>query len=402
MPKVVLAFSGGLDTSFCAVYLKEQLGYEVVSVTVDTGGFSKEELARIEARARELGVVDHRTVDARSFVYERFIAYILKGNSLRGGAYPLSVGAERVAQAAEVARVAAGEKAEAVAHGSTGAGNDQVRFDVAFGVLAPGMKIVTPVRDLGWSREKEAGWLRERGVPVNAETKDYSINEGLWGTTIGGKETHDSWEFPPETVFGKTKSAGQAAEMPAEVVIDFDRGLPVSLDGARAGGVSIIAELNVRAGAYGIGRGVHIGDTILGIKGRIVFEAPAPLILIAAHRELEKLVLTKNQRFWKDHLAQVYGDMLHEGLYFDPVMRDIESMIDSSQRRVKGSARVRLARGSFMVAGVKSGYSLMKSDLATYGEVQRLWDSRDAEGFCRIYGVPSRLASIAGGEEWFA
>jgi argininosuccinate synthase len=380
------------------VYLKEQLGYEVVSVTVDTGGFSKEELGRIEARARELGVRQHYTVDAKSFVYERFISYIIKGNSLRGNAYPLSVGAERVAQAAEVARIAVREKADAVAHGSTGAGNDQVRFDVAFGVLAPGLKILTPVRELGWSRAKETEWLKARGVPVSVETRDYSINEGLWGTTIGGKETHNSWDFPPEKVFTKTKSIG---ETPAEIVVDFDRGLPVALDAKRADGVSIIASLNGKAGSYGIGRGIHIGDTILGIKGRIVFEAPAPLILISAHRELEKLVLTKNQRFWKDHLAQVYGDMLHEGLYFDPVMRDIESMIDSSQRRVTGSARVRLAGGNFMVTGVKSEYSLMKSDLATYGEVQSLWDSRDAEGFGRIYGVPSRLASIAGKENWF-
>jgi argininosuccinate synthase len=401
MKMVALAFSGGLDTSFCAVYLKEQLGYEVVSVTVDTGGFSKEELGRIEARARELGVREHYTVDAKSFVYERFISYIIKGNSLRGNAYPLSVGAERVAQAAEVARIAVREKTDAVAHGSTGAGNDQVRFDVAFGVLAPGLRILTPVRELGWSRGKETEWLRSHGVPVNVETRDYSINEGLWGTTIGGKETHNSWDFPPEKVFTKTKGIDETREMPAEIVIDFDRGLPVALDEKRADGVSIIASLNGKAGAYGIGRGIHIGDTILGIKGRIVFEAPAPLILISAHRELEKLVLTKNQRFWKDHLAQVYGDMLHEGLYFDPVMRDIESMIDSSQRRVTGSARVRLARGNFMVAGVKSEHSLMKPDLATYGEVQSLWDSRDAEGFSRIYGVPSKLASIAGKENWF-
>jgi argininosuccinate synthase len=401
MKRVVLAFSGGLDTSFCAVYLKE-LGYEVVSVTVDTGGFSKEELGRIETRARELGVRSHHTIDAKSFVYERFISYIIKGNSLRGNAYPLSVGAERVAQAAEVARVAVREKAHAVAHGSTGAGNDQIRFDVAFGVLSPGMKILTPVRELGWSREKETEWLKARGVPVNVETRDYSINEGLWGTTIGGKETHNSWDFPPEKVFSKTKSIDETRGQPAEIIIGFDLGLPVSLDEKRADGVSIIAALNGKAGAYGIGRGVHIGDTILGIKGRIVFEAPAPLILIAAHRELEKLVLTKNQRFWKDHLGQVYGDMLHEGLYFDPVMRDFESMIDSSQRRMTGSARVRLAGGNFMVLGVKSEHSLMKPDLATYGEVQRLWDSRDAEGFGRIYGVPSRLASIAGGEKWFA
>ena len=401
MKKVVLAFSGGLDTSFCAVYLREKLGYEVVSVTIDTGGFSTEEIRRIESRAMELGASKHRTIDGKGFVYDRFISYIIKGNSLRGNTYPLSVGAERVAQAVEAARFAEKEKAEAVAHGSTGAGNDQIRFDVAFSVLVPAKKIITPIRDLGWSRDREAEWLKERGIAVKVETKDYSINEGLWGTTIGGKETHDSWDFPPESVFQKTKGSGETPDKPAEIVVDFKEGLPVALDGKRMGGVALIRALNERAGTYGIGRGVHIGDTILGIKGRIVFEAPAPLIIIAAHRELEKLVLTKNQRFWKDHLAQVYGDMLHEGLFFDPVMRDIEAMIDSSQGRVTGSSRVKLHRGNFMVTGVKSANSLMKSELATYGEVQKLWDSRDAEGFSRIYGVPSKLASLVRREKWF-
>ena len=400
MKKAALAFSGGLDTSFCAIYLKEELGYDVVSITVDTGGFSKEELVNIEKRARDLGVAKHYTVDGKASVYEDFISYIIKGNSLRGNIYPLSVGAERVSQAIEVARIAVNEKADVLAHGSTGAGNDQIRFDVAFGVLLPDKKILTPIRELGWSRDQEAGWLKKRGVHVENEIKDYSINEGLWGTTIGGRETHDSWDFPPEHVFKNTKSIEEASDKPVDVVIEFKRGMPVSINGKQKKGIEIISELNKTAGNCGVGRGVHIGDTILGIKGRIVFEAPAPLIIIAAHRELEKLVLSKNQRFWKDHLSQVYGDMLHEGLYFDPVMRDIEAMIDSSQTNVNGSAKTRLQKGNYLITGVKSGHSLMKPDIATYGEVQNLWDSRDAEGFSKIYGIPSKLHSMVNKDKW--
>jgi len=392
--KVVLAFSGGLDTTFCAVYLKEKLGFNVVSVTVDTGGFSDAELENIEERSKSLGTLKHYTIDGKKFVYDKFVSYIIRGNSLRGNVYPLSVGAERVAQAIEVAKVAREEGAEAVAHGSTGAGNDQIRFDVALSVLAPEKELITPIRSLGWSREKEASWLKDRGVDVDVEVKDYSINEGLWGTTIGGRETHDSWDFPPDSVFKKTKKPEKTPKIPTNIVIDFEEGLPAAIDGNRMEGIDIVAVLNERAGEYGIGRGVHIGDTILGIKGRIVFEAPAPILLIAAHRELEKIVLSARQRFWKDHIGQVYGDLLHEGLYFDPVMRDLEAMIVSSQSRVTGSARVRLDRGSFLVTGVKSDNSLMRRDLATYGEVQNLWDSRDAEGFSRIYGIPSKLHSI--------
>jgi argininosuccinate synthase len=398
--KVVLAFSGGLDTSFCAVYLHKELGYDVISVTIDTGGFSKEDLKDIEKRAKQLGVAAHHTVDGTRFVYGSFISYIIKGNSLRGNVYPLSVGAERVAQAIEVSRVALRQKADAVAHGSTGAGNDQIRFDVAFSVLVPHKEVITPIRDLGLSREEETRWLRDRGIDVKSEVKDYSINEGLWGTTIGGKQTHDSWDFPPDTVFKHTKSVRSVDLPEREVVISFKEGLPVEIDDEPLTGVNAVKRLNSLAGGYGIGRGVHVGDTILGIKGRIVFEAPAPIILIAAHRELEKLVLSKHQRFWKDHLGQVYGDMLHEGLYFDPVMRDIEAMIDSSQQAVTGRARVRLLPGSFIVTGTESEYSLMRSDLATYGEVQQLWDRRDAEGFSRIYGIPARLYGIVHKDRW--
>lgn len=394
--KVCLAFSGGLDTSFCAVYLREELGYDVISVTVDTGGFTGDELNNIEGRAKELGVKRHYTVDARNFVYDRFISYIIKGNILRGGVYPLSVGAERVAQAVEVVKIAKKEGSIALAHGSTGAGNDQVRFDVAFSVLMPEAEIITPIRSLGWSRKDESEWLEKKGYRISTEVRDYSVNEGLWGTTIGGVETHDPWRFPPEKVFKKTKLTKISDEV-IDIIIGFEKGLPVTLDGERMRGIELINRLNERAGGFGVGRGVHIGDTIMGIKGRIVFEAPAPLILIAAHKELEKLVLTKNQRFWKDHLANVYGNMLHEGQFFDPVMRDIEAMIDSSQKYVNGDVKVKITNGSFMVTGVRSPHSLMRKDLAMYGEVQKLWDSRDAEGFCRVFAVPMKLYSIVNG-----
>jgi len=400
MKNAVLAFSGGLDTSFCAVYLREELGYDVISVTVDTGGFSKEELGRIKERAVSLGVKKHITIDGTRFVYDRFISYIVKGNSLRGNVYPLSVGAERVAQAIEISKAAVREKADAVCHGSTGAGNDQIRFDVAFRALVPDKKLLTPIRELGLSREEEADRLESWGFPVETEVKDYSINEGIWGTTIGGKQTHDPWDFPPDSVFRHTKGADSVDLPTRETIIGFSGGLPIEIDGRKLSGIDALRLLNETAGGYGIGRGVHVGDTILGIKGRIVFEAPAPAILIAAHRELEKLVLSKNQRFWKDHLGQVYGDMLHEGLYFDPVMRDIEAMLDSSQEFVTGRARVRLGPGNFLVTGTESDHSLMKGDLATYGEVQSLWDSRDAEGFSRIYGIPARLFGIVHKDKW--
>jgi argininosuccinate synthase len=394
MKKVVLAFSGGLDTTFCAVYLREELGYQVITVTVDTGGFTKEELGSIEERAKSLEVLKHYTIDGRRDVYDRFITYIIKGNCLRGAVYPLSVGAERVAQALEVGRIADEENAVAVAHGSTGAGNDQIRFDVALAVAVPGKEIIAPIRSLGWSRKQEADWLQERNVEIKLEVQEYSINEGLWGTTIGGKETHNSYDFPPDSVFKKTRNVEDAPDQPQDLEIGFDRGLPVSLDGNRDGGVQAIEKLNEIAGVHGVGRGIHIGDTIMGIKGRIVFEAPAPTVLIAAHRELEKLVLSKQQRFWKDHLGQLYGDMLHEGLYFDPVMRDIEAFIDSSQKVVTGSAKVRLHRGTCLVTGVRSENSLMSREIAVYGEQQHLWDSRDAEGFSKIYGIPSKLHSL--------
>lgn len=394
MEKLVLAFSGGLDTSFLAVWLREKTGAEIVTVCVDTGGFAPGELEKVAARALELGVHDHRTIDARHAVYDRFVAYLVKGNCLRGGVYPMCVGAERVVQAEEVVRVATAIGAKGVAHGSTGAGNDQVRFDVAIRALAPELEIHAPVRDLNWSREQETAYLAERGVKVTPKTTAYSINVGLFGTTIGGKETHDTWAVPPEEVYTMTDSPEAATAAAEEIILSFEHGMPTALDGTRMDGVTLLAKLNERARPHGVGRGIHVGDTILGLKGRLAFEAPGPLIVIKAHRDLEKLVQTKWQAYWRDSVGSFYGSMLHEGLYYDPVMRDLEAFLDSVNERVTGDVRVRLHKGSFDVVGTRSPESLFDRKVATYGEGARAWTGADAAGFSKIYGIPSMLAAL--------
>ena len=391
-PRIVLAFSGGLDTTFCAVRLRETEGADVLTVTVDTGGFTDAERRRIEERARAAGAVRHETVDGRRRVWDRFASYIVKGNCLRGGVYPLSVGAERIVQAEEVARVAREVGAVAVAHGSTGAGNDQVRFDTALAALLPGVRVLAPVRELGWSRNQEADWLEERGHKVDRSTRRYSVNAGLWGVTIGGGETHDPWQSLPPEAWPTTADPEKAPAEGEEVVLGFERGLPVSLDGKRLDPLDLLADLGARAARHGVGRGIHLGDTILGIKGRVAFEAPAPTVLLRAHRELEKLVLTGAQQFWKQVVAEFYGGALHEGLWFDPVMRDCEAFLDSSQERVNGEARVRLHRGACEVLGVRSPDSLMAGAGASYGEGSTAWTGAEAAGFSRLHGLQGVLA----------
>ncbi len=395
MPRIVLAFSGGLDTTFCVLWLRETLGADVVTVTVDTGGFGDDELASIEARARELGVEEHRTVDARGEVFDRFVAYLIQGDALRGGTYPVSVGAERTAQAEALVRVAEDVGADAVAHGSTRAGNDQIRFDVAVRTLAPHLAIHAPIRDLNWSRAQESAWLSERGIEIPAKTVRYSINEGLFGTTIGGGETHDPWTTPPDEAYRMTVDPEKATAEAEEVRIGFEAGRPVSIDGEELGGVEIVQTLNARARPHGVGRGLHIGDTILGLKGRLAFEAPGPLLLVKAHRELSKLVQTRWQGWWKDVLGSTYGNFLHEGLYFDPVMRDLEAFLASANARVTGEARVRLYRGDARVVGVRSPFSMLDSGVAVYGEAAEAWTGEEAAGFARLYGLGSMLARRA-------
>ncbi len=383
----VLAFSGGLDTSFCIFYLKEQ-GYDVATVTVNTGGFSPEELARIEAASPKLGAISHTTVDARAGLFDDYLRYLIYGNVLRGQMYPLSVSAERVCQARAVAELAKSMGAAAIAHGSTGAGNDQVRFDVAFRALAPDLEILTPIRDLGLSRAEEMAYCAERGLVFPEKTKDYSINEGMWGTSVGGRETLDAWTTLPEAAF---PGGVIGAVAPSSLLISFDHGVPVALDGTRLEPVDLVAKLNELGRPYGIGRGVHLGDTILGIKGRVGFEAPAAHLLIGAHRELEKLVLSGKQLFWKESLGNLYGSLLHEGHFFDPLARDLEAFLDSSQDRVRGEVRLTLHPRSFVVEGVQSPYSLMDPRIATYGEANRLWTGAEAAGFAKVFGVQQTL-----------
>ena len=388
---LALAFSGGLDTSYCVPRLAEQ-GYAVHTVYVNTGGASAEERARVGRQAALVGAVQHHEVDARAPVFERFVAWLIRGNVLRGEVYPLSVAAERTQQAISLVAAARAIGAMAVAHGSTGAGNDQVRFDTALRVLAPELAIVTPIRDEAMTREKAIAYLEARGLPVPAKASAYSINAGLWGTTWGGGWTHDSWAGPPAELLDPP--AGAPA--PVELVLRWELGLPVALDGISLPGPELIARLGALSQAYGLGRNIHVGETALGIKGRIGFEAGAALLLIAAHRELEKLVLTKWQVFWKDQLGRFYGDRLHEGHYFDPALRDIEALLASSQQRVAGETRVRLAPGRFMVTGARSPFSMMDRSVATYGEEHRLWTGDEARAFARIGAIPELLAARAG------
>jgi argininosuccinate synthase len=388
----VLAFSGGLDTSFCVIWLKEQ-GYRVTTVTVDTGGFSMDELARIEALSPRLGASAHRTVDARALLFDRYLRFLLAGNVLRGNAYPLSVSAERVAQAAAVVAVATEVGASALAHGSTGAGNDQVRFDVAFRALAPELEVITPIRALKLSRQQETDWLAERGVTFPAKTTAYSINEGMWGASVGGRETLNSWDALPEAVY--PGGALDPARAPRTILIGFERGIPTSLDAEHLAPVELVQELNSVGRPYGIGRGVHLGDTILGIKGRVGFEAPAATLLIQAHRELEKLVLTGKQQFWKDALGNLYGQLLHEGHFFDPVARDVEAFLASSQAAVTGEVRVALMPRASVVEGVRSPHSMMDPRIASYGEANHMWDGAEAAGFAKLYGVQQVIARKA-------
>lgn len=387
---VALAFSGGLDTSYCVARLAAD-GWTVHTVWVDTGGASDADRERIRAQALAVGAARHHAVDARARVYDRFVRFLIQGNVLRGEVYPLSVAAERTQQAISLVEVARAIGASAVAHGSTGAGNDQIRFDVALRVLAPDLQILTPVREAGLTRPQAIAWLESRALPVPAKAGDYSINAGLWGTTWGGGWTHDPWASPPAELLDPPADAPP----PVEVVIGWEAGLPITLDGAPHAGPALIERLGALTRGSGIGRNTHTGETALGIKGRIGFEAGAALVLIHAHRELEKLVLTRWQTFWKDQLGRFYGDRLHEGQYFDPALRDIEALIASSQQRVSGDTRIRLAPGRFQVTGVRSPFSLMDPAVATYGEEPRLWTGEEARAFARVAAIPSLLAARA-------
>lgn len=379
---LVLAYSGGLDTTYCALYLRQQ-GYEVHAVTIDTGGFTRAQLEDIERRALALGVASFRVLDATKAYYEKVVRYLLFGNVLKNQTYPLSVSAERVAQASLLATYARELGAEYVAHGSTGAGNDQVRFDMILQNLLPGIQIVTPIRDLKLSREEEITFLKAHGVEMNFEKAKYSVNQGLWGTSVGGKETLTSRLPLPEEAWPTQATATE----PRELEIAFEEGEAVAVDGNQfEHPVQAIQYVQALAAPYGIGRDIHVGDTILGIKGRVGFEAAAPLILIKAHHTLEKHVLGKWQLYWKEQIATFYGNWLHEGMYLDPVMRDLEVFLQSTQRTVSGTVYVRLVPFRFEVLGIESAHDLMSDKFGTYGEMNRAWTGEDVKGFIRIFG----------------
>jgi argininosuccinate synthase len=381
--KVVLGFSGGLDTSFCVKYLGEDKGYEVHSIIVNTGGFTEQELQQIEQHAYKLGVKTHTTVNAIQGYYDRIIKYLIYGNVLKNNTYPLSVSAERLSQALHIAEHVKALKADAVAHGSTGAGNDQVRFDMIFHIMIPGVEIITPIRDLKLSREAEIEYLKGKGVDMNFAKAMYSINKGLWGTSVGGKETLSSKGMLPEEAW-PTQVTKTGSE---EVKLSFEKGeLKEVNDKAFAHPAEAIQYLQSIAGPYGLGRDIHVGDTIIGIKGRVGFEAAAPMVILKAHHALEKHVLTKWQLNWKDQLAQFYGNWLHEGQILDPVMRDIEAYLESSQQQVTGDVFVQLLPYRFQVIGIESKYDLMSSKFGKYGEMNSGWSGEDVRGFSKIFG----------------
>ena len=378
--KIALAFSGGLDTSFCVKYLSQEKGFEVHSVFVNTGSFTEKQVAEIEKKAYSLGVARHENVDVTDTYYYRCIRYLIFGNMLRNKTYPMSVSSERTFQAIAVADYAAKNNIGYIAHGSTGAGNDQVRFDLVFNVMNPGVKIVAPIRDLRLSREEETEYLKKSGVSESFSQYEYSINQGLWGTSVGGKETLTSHLGLPENAF------------PGQIEIGESRQIEVEFkNGELAGGVDSIRNIQQLGSSFAIGRGIHVGETIIGIRGRVGFEAAAPLIIIQAHQALEKHVLSKWQIYWKDQLSEWYGMMLHEGQYLDPVMRDIEVFLENSQKTVSGKVFVKLRPYTFSIEGISSDYDLMQASDSQYGEMNKGFTGEDVKGFTRILSNPMRI-----------
>ncbi|MCE2776686.1 MAG: argininosuccinate synthase [Algoriphagus sp.] len=383
MKKVVLAYSGGLDTTFCALHLSKDLGHEVHAVLVNTGGFSAQELQDIEQRAHALGVASFRILDVVQDYYQSVIRYLVYGNVLKNDTYPLSVSAERIVQAKSIAEYAISIGAQAVAHGSTGAGNDQVRFDMIFQILAPEVEIITPIRDLKLSRQEEIDYLKKHGVSMNFEKAAYSVNKGIWGTSVGGKETLTSSDFLPESAWPTPVTENE----PKEVKLTFVQGQIKGIDGVSySSSVDAILKLQSLAAPYGIGRDIHVGDTIIGIKGRVGFEAAAPLIIIKAHQLLEKHTLTKWQAYWKKQVAEFYGNHLHEGHFLDPVMRNFETFLESTQEQVSGEVRVLLQPYRFTLLGITSDHDLMSAKFGSYGEMNKGYTGEDVKGFTRILG----------------
>ncbi|HZK03349.1 MAG TPA: argininosuccinate synthase domain-containing protein [Bacteroidaceae bacterium] len=386
--RVVLAFSGGLDTSFCAMYLSKDKNFDIYTAIANTGGFSSLELKAIEERAYKLGAINHVTLDVTSQYYEKSIKYMVFGNVLRNGTYPISVSSERIFQAIAIAEYAKKIGADAIAHGSTGAGNDQIRFDLAFQVLAPGIEIITPTRDMVLTREYEIEYLKKHGYVADFKKLEYSYNKGLWGTSICGKETlHSEQGLPEEAYLNQISTQGEEL-----LNIAFEKGEICAINGEIfEDKIAAINKVEEIGGRFGIGRDMHVGDTIIGIKGRVGFEAAAPIIIINAHKMLEKHTLSKWQQYWKEQVGTWYGMFLHESQYLEPVMRDIEAMLESSQRNVTGTVFLKLRPYSYELVGVESPYDLVKTDLGEYGETQKGWTADDVKGFISILSTPLKI-----------
>jgi len=393
---ILLAFSGGLDTSFCVPWLKDNYRRPVITVTVDTGGIDPAAAQNLALRSAELGAVEHHLLDARAAYFDRVLKYLVMGNVRRGGSYPLCVGAERVLQAQTIAQMALSRKLTMVAHGCTAAGNDQVRFEVALRTLAPDLEIIAPIRDRAFKRPEQLRYLEERQLPIPPFGAAYSVNRGLWGVTIGGKETLTSGGSIPDEAWVLSRNAFTNPRAPERHIVGFEAGIPVSLDGAKQSAVSIVEQLEALAGPFGIGRGIHLGDTVIGTKGRVAFEAPAAEVLLTAHRELEKLVLTGKQSRIKETVAQPYGDLVHEGQHLDPVCRDIEALLISSQARVTGDVHALFRPGSVFIEGVTSPYSLMAASKGVYGEAAGEWTPGDALGYSKMLALTGIFHKRAG------
>jgi len=386
--KVVLAYSGGLDTSFCVKYLTEEKGLDVYTALGNTGGFSEDELKNVEKKAYELGAVKHKNLDITSTYYDKGIRYMIYGNVLRNNTYPISVSSERIFQAIAVINYAKEIGAKYIAHGSTGAGNDQIRFDLTFQVIAPEIEILTPTRDLELSRQEEIDYLKKHGITADWTKMEYSINKGIWGTSIGGKETLTSNQTLPEAAYPSQMTAKENKK----IVLHFEQGELKGIDGKKySNSVKAIQDIEAIASSYAIGRDMHIGDTIVGIKGRVGFEAAAPILIIRAHQMLEKHTLTKWQQHWKDQLSTWYGMFLHEAQYMEPVMRDIEKFLENSQKYVTGDVIIELRPYNFVLVGVDTKYDLMNSGFGDYGEKNKAWDSNDVKGFTKIYATPLKI-----------
>ncbi|GHV49680.1 argininosuccinate synthase [Bacteroidia bacterium] len=386
--KVVLAFSGGLDTSFCAMYLSKEKGYEVHTVLANTGGFTESECKAIEQRAYSLGAVRHVTLDVAGEYYEKSIKYMVFGNILRNGTYPISVSSERIFQAMAVIKYAKEIEAGAIAHGSTGAGNDQVRFDLTFQILAPEMEIITPTRDMNLSREYELNYLKEHGYQPDFKKMKYSINKGLWGTSVGGRETLSSNQALPDNAYPSQLTASGSEEL----ALYFLNGEIAGVNGVPfSDKIAAIRKVEEIGSRWAIGRDIHVGDTIIGIKGRVGFEAAAPILIINAHKMLEKHTLTKWQLYWKEQLATWYGMFLHEAQYLDPVMRDMEAFLQSAEKNVTGRVILTLRPYTFSMVGVESEFDLMNSDFGVYGEEQKAWTADDVKGFTKILANQMKL-----------